>query len=162
MVLFAFLDGDDNQSRLNRIMLIILLLQYHNSIRHRHYLLRSAVLPPLESPWQNLYDKADPSSFLHLTGLSRRAFAMLMDYLFDLEDMARHRPRGRPPSLCPTGCVGLLLFYLGSTMSYKHPCMIFGLTPTVRGRTINWMLKKLCGHCEVIHWRGCDSPTGIR
>jgi hypothetical protein len=51
MVLFAFLDGDDNQSRLNRIMLIILLLQYHNSIRHRHYLLRSAVLPPLFS-WE--------------------------------------------------------------------------------------------------------------
>ena len=125
MVLFTFLDGDDNQSRLNRIMLIILLLQYHNSIRHRHYLLRSAVLPPLESPWQNLYDRADPSSFLHLTGLSRRAFAMLMDYLFDLEDMARYCRRGRPPSLGPTGCVRLLLFYLGSTMSYKHLCMIF-------------------------------------
>jgi hypothetical protein len=88
IVLFAFLDGDDSRSRLNRIMLIILLLQYHNNIQNRHYLLRSAVLPPLESPWQNLYERADPSSFLHLTGLSRRTFAILMDYLFDLEDMA--------------------------------------------------------------------------
>ena len=90
----------------------------------------------------NLYEQADPSSFLHLTGLSRHEFAMLMDYLFDLEDMARHRHHGQPPLLGPAGYVGLLLFYLGSTMSYKHLCMIFGLTPTVCGRTINWMLRK--------------------
>ncbi len=67
---------------------------------------------------------------------------MLMDYLVDLEDMARHRCRGWPPLLGPVGYVGLLLFYLGSTMSYKHLCMIFGLTPTVCGHTINWMLRK--------------------
>ncbi len=122
-------------------MLIILSLQYHKNIR------RSSAAGIL---WRNLYKQADLSSFLHLTGLSRRAFAMLMDYLFDLEDMAQHRRHGRPPSLGPVGYVRLLLFYLGSTMSYKHLCMIFGLTPTVCGRTINWMLRKtvqaLSGH----------------
>ncbi len=38
------------------------------------------------------------------------------------------------------GYLGLLLFYLGSTMHYKHLCLIFGLTPTVCGKPINWML----------------------
>jgi hypothetical protein len=142
MVLFAFFNGDDNRWRLNQILLITLLLQYHNNIRHRYCLFRSAVLPPQESPWKNLYKKAHAMSFLHLAGLSRCAFVMLMDYLFDLEDMAQHRPCGRPPSLGPEGFVGLLFFYLGSMMSYKHLCMIFGLTPTVCSGAINWMLKK--------------------
>jgi hypothetical protein len=67
---------------------------------------------------------------------------MLMDYLFDLKDMARHCCRGQPPLLGPAGCVGLLLFYLGSTMSYKHLRIILGLTPTVCFHTISWMLRK--------------------
>ncbi len=40
------------------------------------------------------------------------------------------------------GYLGLLLFYLGSTMQYKHLCLIFGLTPTVCGKAINWMLRR--------------------
>ncbi len=40
------------------------------------------------------------------------------------------------------GYLGLFLFYLGSTMQYKHLCLIFGLTPTVCGKAINWMLRR--------------------
>jgi hypothetical protein len=65
-----------------------------------------------------------------------------MNYLFDLKDMAQHRHRGRLPSLGPEGYAGLLPFYLGSMMSYKHLCMIFGITLTVCSHAINWMLKK--------------------
>ena len=136
MVLFTFFDGDDNRRHLNQILLIILLLQYHNNIRHRHCLLWLAVLPLQESPLKNFYEKADPTSFLHLTGLSRCDFVMLMDYLFDLENMAQHWPHGWPPSFGPEGYVRLLLFYLCSTMSYKHLCMIFGLTLTICSNAI--------------------------
>jgi hypothetical protein len=125
MVLFAFINDDDNQRRLHQILLIILLLQYHNNIRDRHYLLRSANVQPQESPWKKLYENTDPTSFLHLTGLSRRAFVMLMDYLFDLDDTAQRWHCRRPPLLGPEGYIELLLFYLESTMSYKHLCMIF-------------------------------------
>ncbi len=52
------------------------------------------------------------------------------------------RRRGRPRSLFPDGYLGLLLFYLGSSMNYKHLCIIFGITPSVCSRAINWMLKK--------------------
>jgi hypothetical protein len=51
-----------------------------------------------------------------MTGLSRNAFAFLLDYLFDLDDIVRHRHRGRPRSLYPDGYLRLLLFYLGSSM----------------------------------------------
>ncbi len=68
---------------------------------------------------------------------------MLLAYLFDLEAIAhlRGRQRGRPRSLSPEGYLGLLLFYLASTMNYKHLCMIFGVTPLVCGRVIRMMLQ---------------------
>jgi hypothetical protein len=77
-----------------------------------------------------------------VTGLNHRAFAMLMEHVFNQEAIAcRHR--GRPHLLGPEGYLGLLLFYLGSTMNYKHLCLIFGITPSVCSRGINWMLKKI-------------------
>ena len=139
---FAFIDDDYNQRRLRQTLLIILLLHYHNNIRDRHCLLRSAIVQPQESPWRSLYINADETSFLHMTGLSRNAFAILLDYLFDPDDIIRHRHCGRPRSLYPDGYLGLFLFYLGSSMNYKHLCIIFGITPSVCSRAINWMLKK--------------------
>jgi hypothetical protein len=44
---------------------------------------------------------------------------MLIDYVFDLEEIAHHHARGRPCLLTPEGYLGLLLFYLGSTMNYN-------------------------------------------
>jgi hypothetical protein len=77
-----------------------------------------------------------------MTGLNRRAFVMLMDHVFDLVAFAR-RCRGHPRLLGPEGYLGLILFYLGSTMNYNHLCLIFGITPLVCSRGINWMLKKI-------------------
>ncbi len=121
----------------------MLLLQYHNStIRCRYYLLPSAIVQPQESPWRSLYMNADETSFLHMKGLSRNAFAILSDYLFDVEDIAQHCCHGCPCSLNPDGYLGLLLFYLGSMMNCKHLCMIFGITPSICSRAINLMLKQ--------------------
>ena len=140
MVLFDFID--DNQWHLHLLLLIVFLLQYHNNIRDRHCLLRSAIVQPQESPWRSLYINADETFFLHMTGLSRNAFSILLDYLFDLDDIARRCRHGCLHSLYPDGYLGLLLFYLGSSMNYKHFCIIFGITPSVCSRAINWMLKK--------------------
>ena len=140
MVLVDFID--DNQRRLHLLLLVVLLLQYHNNIRDRHYLLQLAIIHPRESPWKRLYKHEDDDSFLHLTGLNQHAFGMLLEYIFDLEEFTRRRCR-RPRSIGPDGYLGLLLFYLGSTMNYKHLCLIFGLTPSVCSRAINWMLKKI-------------------
>ncbi len=77
-----------------------------------------------------------------MTGLNRHAFVMLMDHVFDLEALARRR-LGRPCLLGPEGYRWLILFYLGSTMNNKHLCLIFGITPLVCSRGINWILKKI-------------------
>ncbi len=53
---------------------------------------------------------------------------------------------GRPWLLHPKGYLGLLLFYLGSTMNNKHLCMIFGVMPAVCSWAIRTMLWL------VIHW----------
>jgi hypothetical protein len=135
------LDGESDR-HLNRILLLILLLQFYNSIRNRHYLLRSAIVVPREAPWRKLYKRADDTSFLHMTGLNRRAFRSLLQYLFDEDEIVPRRRRGRPRLLGPDGYLGLLLFYLGSTMNYKHLCLIFGLTPSVCGKAINCMLRR--------------------
>ncbi len=73
--------------------------------------------------------------------MNRRAFIQLLDYVFDLEEITHPRVRGHPRLLSPEGYLGLLLFYLGSTMTCKHLCLIFGITPTVCSRSVNWMMK---------------------
>ena len=83
------------------VMLIILLIKYHNSIRERTFLLRAAVVHPSLSPWRYLYDHGDDGSFFHLTGLTREAFIILQNILFPPEppDEFGRRPRGRPKLL---------------------------------------------------------------
>jgi hypothetical protein len=76
-----------------------------------------------------------------MTGLTRESFWALFEYVFDLKEFTQCC-RGRPCSMGPDGYLSLLLFYLGSTMSNKHLCLIFGLTPSICGRAINWMLIK--------------------
>ena len=90
----------------------------------------------------DVYDHGNSNSFLHMTGLTRSAFRSLLDYLFDLDAIVRRRRRGRPRSLGPDGELGLLLFYLGSTMTVKHLCLIFGVVPSVCRQVIHSMVKK--------------------
>ena len=141
MILFKFVD--DNAQSLWRLLLLVLLIHLHNNIRDCHILLHQAPVQPLDLPSMKLYQSADPLSFLHMTSLARPTFAMLLDYLLDLEDIVRRRRRGCPWLLGPEGCLGLPLFYLGSTMNYKHLCMLFGITPSVCSRVIYIMLKKV-------------------
>ncbi len=111
---------DAKKRHIKRVSLVILLLLYHNSLRDRSYLYRQLLVQANEAPWRRLFLHGDSTSFLHMTGLSPKAFRSLLDYLFDLDFIACHRRRGRPHSLPPDGYLGLFLFYLGSTISYKH------------------------------------------
>jgi hypothetical protein len=85
-----------------------------------------------------LYHHGDASSFLTMTGMTRNAFTILHDVLFFGQQPQR---TGRPQLMNPNAQLGLFLFFIGSTMGYKHLCLIFGCTPTVRSRVINKMLK---------------------
>ncbi len=152
MVLFDWLTDDDNQRHICQLLLIVLLLQCHNSIRNCHYLHCLALLAPERSPWKKLYENADAASFLHMAGLTRGAFASILDYLFDLEEIAYRRRCGWPLSLSPNGYLGLLLYYLGSKMQYRHRCLIFSITPSVCGRAIN-----MIDYFGVIQWLECSS-----
>ncbi len=112
------------------LMALVLLACYHNSIRVRLYLLGAALVPPSLSLWRKSYDKGDSSSFLHVTGLMREAFDRLLYVVIPPGHNMRRRRRGRPWSLPPDGMLGLLLCYLGSQMTMKWLCLIFGITPT--------------------------------
>ena len=133
---------EDDQQRLRRVLMVVLLFQLHNSIRTRYHLHRPTIVSPINLLWQRLYEQADLLSFLHMTGLTRRCFAMLLSALFDPEEILPHqrRWRGRLQSLRPEGCLGLLLFYLGSTMNPKHLCMIFGIVPGICSKVVRAML----------------------
>jgi hypothetical protein len=135
--------NNDERPRLLQLLLVVLLFHMHNHICFRHYLCRPLIAPPSKSPWQRLYNHADPTSFLHMTGLTQGCFAMLLAHLFDLEAIARLRGLqvGWPRSLRPDGYLGLVLFYFGSTMSYKHLCLILGITLLVCSRVICYMLR---------------------
>jgi hypothetical protein len=108
---------------------LVLMACYHNSLRVRSYLLWAALVPPFLSPWHKLYDEGDSSSFLHVTGLTREAFNSLLCVVIPPGHSMRRQRRGRPWLLPPDGMLGLLLCHLGSQMTIKWLCLIFGITP---------------------------------
>jgi len=65
---------------------LVSMLIYYNSIRRRHHLTRSRILPTNASPWRHLYENGDEGSFLDLTRFSREAFEEMHDYLYDNVD----------------------------------------------------------------------------
>ena len=132
----------NDHSHLRRLLLVVLMFHLHNSIYLRHYLHCPAIMSPSESPWQRRYEQADPSSFLHMMGLTRRCFAMLLAALFNPKEIRppRRRWSGQPWSLHQEGCLRLLLFYLGSTMNYKHQCILFGIVPGICSKVVRVML----------------------
>ena len=124
------------------LLLIVTLIHAHNSVRRRTKLHRCAILSPSESPWQRLYYHGDSSSFLLMTGLTRRAFHLLLNTVFQT---TIYNPfgieRGRPDLIDPAMQLGLYLFFDGSTMGIKHLCLIFGVTPSQCSGVINNMIK---------------------
>ena len=132
--------------RVKVLALIIALINYSNNIRHRTYLSRSAILPPLAAPWHHLLHNGDASSFLLMTGLTREAFVMLHDILMPPGHPSLPRRRGRKWSLTSEGQLGLLLFYISSTMNYKYLCLIFGITLNACSHMLRNMLKLTVRH----------------
>ena len=58
------------------------------------------------------------------------------------------RKRGQPQLLNPDAQLGLLLFYIGSTMGIKFICMLFGITPSTCSHFINAMMTRACNKLE--------------
>ena len=116
------------------------MLIYYNSVRRRHHLSRSGILQPTRSPWRHLYDNGDEGSFLNLTGFSRVAFEEMHEYMYSNVEPQR---TGRPRLLNSRDELGLILFYLGSSMSLSELCIIFGCTPSRCSDIINNQLHSL-------------------
>jgi hypothetical protein len=73
-----------------------------------------------------------------MTGMTRCLFGLLYDVLFLGQ---QPQETGRPQVMDKPTQLGLFLFFIGSTMGYKHLCLIFGCTPTVCSRVNTSMLK---------------------
>jgi len=130
------------------------LVIYYNGIRRRHRLTRSGILQPGRSPWRHLYENGDEASFLNLTGFSRAAFHQLHEYMYRDNELPR---TGRPRLLNTEDELGIILFYLGSSMTISHLCLIFGCTPSRCSDIINNQLlslsRRLKNHPKArIHW----------
>ena len=130
------------------------LVIYYNGIRRRHRLTRSGILLPERSPWRHLYENGDEASFLNLTGFNRVAFNELHEYMHRDNELPR---TGRPRLLNTEDELGIILFYLGSSMTISHLCLIFGCTPSRCSDIINNQLhslsRRLKNHPKArIHW----------
>ncbi len=76
---------DDLRARIKLVLLIVLLIVYHNSLRGPClFLLQSLLVLPGASPWWRLLLSNDDSSFLHMTGYTHEAFNMLLEDLFNM------------------------------------------------------------------------------
>ena len=69
-----------------------------------------------------------------LTGFSRAAFHLLYEYMYRDNELPR---TGRPRLLNTEDELGIILFYLGSSMTISHLCLIFGCTPSRCSDIIN-------------------------
>jgi hypothetical protein len=139
------------QRHLLKVFLFVLcLVEYYNRIRKHWYLLREALFPPGRSPWHQLMDCGDQSSFLLMTGLAHDVFIMLYNILQLPDHHSLDRRKERKWTLLSDAQLGLLLLYSGSTMNYKHLCLIFGIIPSVCSRILVHMVKPTIGclHCH--------------
>ena len=135
-----------NFNLITSVAALLMLIQAYNSVRERHYLRRQAIVSAKLSPWMKLYLYGDDISFLNLTGFTREAFKKLRKILFEhkfgiFKNRITNRNNGRPPLLDYNGQLGLLLYFLNSTLKEKHLCQLFGVTPAVCSRIINRMLE---------------------
>jgi hypothetical protein len=116
----AVMLSTSQRQKIRVILALNLMAYYHNSIRVRTYLLRVALVPHHLSPWQKLYDTGNEEFlFLHITGLTQKAFGALLNVIIPPGHVICRPQRGRPWSLPPDGMLRLLLCYLGSQMSNK-------------------------------------------
>lgn len=134
------INENDEDNTLILVCLLLLLVDSYNKCRERHFLTRSAICSPQHSPWMRLFNYGDDPSFLELTGMTRNVFLTLENILFPVR---RVNGRGRPRLLNNFGELGLILFYLNSTMKLKHLCSLFGITPSSASRIISTMLKRI-------------------
>jgi hypothetical protein len=85
-----------------------------------------------------------------MTGSKRAAFQELCLVLYVDNNQQPILHTGRPELMDCTAQLGLLLFFIGSTMGIKHLCLIFGVVPSCCSDVINKMLwlvvKKLKNH----------------
>ena len=124
----------EKKRRLIVVFAVVLLCHYHNSIRERSFLTREAILLPSVSPWRQLMDYTDDSSFLHMTGLTRFAFNELLHILIPPDDSLHQRKKGRQWSLPPDGHLGLLLYFWVAKWSVSFSVHCWALHPLcVRG-----------------------------
>ena len=75
---------------LQHVVLIIASIHYRNSIRRRSKLHRAAILFPESSPWQHVYDNADPQSFFSLTGVTREVIVVLLNIIYPVHDTSQY------------------------------------------------------------------------
>ena len=125
--------------QLQLLMLLIAAVHHYNSCRRRSYVSRAAVVPHSLSPWAHLYERGDHLSFLNLTGFSRVAFEELAKVAFPPADVG-YKKRGRPCVMSNKGKVGLVLYFLGSQMGYKHLAQLFGVVSTTVGEILRDMI----------------------
>ena len=64
------------------VLLLIVTIEYCNSICNKYNFVCQAKLSPRLSPWQYLFDHADSSLFLLMTEVSHSAFRMLLSILY--------------------------------------------------------------------------------
>ena len=99
------------------------MLIYYNSVRRRHHLSRSGILQPTRSSWRHLYGNGNEGSFQPDWFQSRVAFEEMHKYLYS---DVHAQQTGRPRLLNSRDAIGLILFYLGSSMCLSEFCIILG------------------------------------
>ena len=130
----------------------------HISIRFRHHLLSSNHAAPnitvTEALWSCRRHIISSHDWIDVRMLCDASCPPLWSWGHNLSLRSSvGKAAIRPRSLHPDGYLGLLLFYCGSAISYKHLCLIFGVISLVCSSLI-WLMLRL-----VVRWLSSEQSS---
>jgi len=130
---------------------VLFAVHVYNNIRchERDYLVRDALVKVDQSPWRKLLESGHDGSLKTLISLDFASFEALHDSVFTKEEIANQIPwTGRKPLLTLKDKLGIILFYIGSTMTEAQIGLIFGVTQTHISTTLSYMVPLICERLE--------------
>jgi len=113
------------------------------SIKNRKYFKRAALLHPMHSPWQRIYEYGDDRDLYTCMSVTRRLFDFLHEPFAEKLRLFRHSGRGRKSALNTKQKLGLVLVYLTSMMRLPELCFTFGVTAEPASRALHEGLAAL-------------------
>lgn len=121
----------------------LLLIAVLSSIRNRAFLTTSALPDPDLSAWKAQFQSTDDRAWVCVTGFNRNEFNTLLAVFAEEFTINKAGTGGRPTQHTTADALGLVLYWLNSSVKQKTLCQLFGFPPAAVSRILSRGLNAL-------------------